>query len=510
MGELAFIFNAMASGLAHVFSLSVFPIMLLGIIIGMILGLIPGLGGLIGFALLIPFAITMEPVTGLAFLLGMSAVTTQTDTIPAVILGVPGTSAAMATSLDGYPMAKRGEAGRALCASYYASIFGTVVTAGLFILLLPVLRSIIFSIGQPEFFMLIMMGLMLAGALAGNSLVRGLTMAAAGLLLSMITDETSIGEARFAFGFVYLWGGLPLIPVVLGLFAIPEVIDLARTNRTISATSVDTRVSGLKQGLVDVVGNWWLVIKASTLGSIAGFIPGLGGQVAEWMAYGAAVSSDKDPNSYGKGNVRGVVAAEAGTAAQKPGALIPTLVFGIPGNGGMALVLAVLMMLEVTPGPEMVTGKLDITFGMIWIIIIANIIAAVIALGLQRWLILLCYLRPAILVPMVLGTMLVGATMANQAYGDVVVFVIFGILGYLFKHTDWPRVPLIMGLIMGGLAERYLFLSIDLHGFNWLTDRPIVWVIALVTFVIVFLPPILRNYRSKKIQKSNDLGVIKK
>ena len=151
-----------------------------------------------------------------------------------------------------------------------------------------------------------------------------------------------------------------------------------------------------------------------------------------------------------------------------------------------------------------------VLIGMIWIIIIANIIAAVIALGLQRWLILLCYLRPAILVPMVLGTMLVGATMANQAYGDVVVFVIFGILGYLFKHTDWPRVPLIMGLIMGGLAERYLFLSIDLHGFNWLTDRPIVWVIALVTFVIVFLPPILRNYRSKKIQKSNDLGVIKK
>ena len=158
MSELVFIFNAMFSGLEHVFSWSVFPIMLLGIVIGMVLGLIPGLGGLIGFALLIPFAVTMEPVTGLAFLLGMSAVTTQTDTIPAVILGVPGTAAAMATSLDGYPMAKRGEAGRALCASYYASIFGTIVTAGLFILLLPVLRSIIFSFGQPEFFMLIMMG----------------------------------------------------------------------------------------------------------------------------------------------------------------------------------------------------------------------------------------------------------------------------------------------------------------------------------------------------------------
>lgn len=498
MTEAAFILNAAFAGILHVFSWPVFPMMMIGIFVGMFLGLVPGLGGLIGFALLIPFAITMEPVTGIAFLLGMSAVVTQTDTIPAVILGVPGTSAAMATSLDGYPMAKRGEAGRALCASYYASIFGTIVAAGLFMILLPILRKVIFAFGQPEFFMLVMMGLMLTGALAGKSLARGLIMAAAGLLLSMITLETSIGAPRFAGDIVYLWEGVPLIPVVLGLFAIPEVIDLARRGSAISGgATVDTRVSGLRQGLVDNLVNWWLIIKASSLGALAGFIPGLGGQVAEWMAYGAAVASDPKPESYGKGNVRGVIAPEAGTAAQKPGALVPTIVFGIPGNAGMALTLAVFLILGLTPGPEMITTKLDITFGMIWVIVVANIIAAILALGLQKWLILLCYLRPTILVPMVLGTMLVGSTMANQSFGDVVLFACFGFLGYLFKHTDWPRVPLIMGLIMGGLAERYLFLSVDLHGFGWLTERPLVWVIGLVTFGAVFMPPIMRFYRGR-------------
>lgn len=481
--------------------------MMVGILVGMFLGLVPGLGGLIGFALLIPFAITMEPLTGISFLLGMSAVVNQTDTLPAVILGVPGTSAAMATSLDGYPMAKRGEAGRALCASYYASIFGTIVAAGLFIILLPILRSVIFAFGQPEFFMLVMMGLMLTGALAGKSLSRGLIMASFGLLLSMVTLETSIGAPRFTFDIVYLWEGIPLIPVVLGLFAIPEVIDLARRNVTISGATVDTRVSGLKQGLIDNLVNWWLICKSASLGALAGFIPGLGGQVAEWMAYGTAVASDKDPNSFGKGNVRGVIAPEAGTAAQRPGALVPTVVFGIPGNAGMALVLAVFLILGLTPGPDMITTKLDITFGMIWVIIVANIIAAILALCLQKWLIMICYLRANILVPMVLGTMLVGATMANRSFGDVMVFVAFGVLGYLFKHTDWPRVPLIMGLIMGALAERYLFLAVNLHGFKWLTDRPLVWVIGLVTFVSVFLPPILRKYRSIKQKRTERLEV---
>ena len=501
MGEFAFILTAAGAGLAQVFTGDIFPMMLVGIFVGMFLGLVPGLGGLVGFALLIPFSLSMEPLVGIAFLLAMSAVTTQTDTIPAVILGVPGTAAAMATSLDGYPLAKKGQAGRALCASYYASIFGTLVATALFLLFLPILRAVIFAFGQPEFFMLVMLGLILAGSLAGNSLARGLIMAGFGLLLSTVTLETSTGEPRFAGDILYLWEGVPLLPVILGIFAIPEVVDLARRKISISATAYDTRVSGLWWGLKDCIENWWLIIKAGTLGTVAGFIPGLGGQFAEWLAYGSAVASDKDPSTFGKGNIRGVIAPAAGTAAQKPGALIPTLTFGIPGNGGMAIVLGVFLILGLRPGPEMVTTKLDSTMMMVWVIVVANVVAAILALLLQKWLVLLCYLRSSVIVPLVIGTMMVGATMANQSFGDVILFFIFGVLGYVFKHADWPRVPLIMGLIMGKLAEQYLFLSTNLHGFKWLTDRPIVWVIAVVIVAVVVVPAIKRAWYSNKRQQ---------
>jgi len=500
--ELSFILTAAGVGLAQVFTWQIFPMMLVGILVGMFLGLVPGLGGLVGFALLIPFSLTMEPLVGISFLLGMSAVTTQTDTIPAVILGVPGTAAAMATSLDGYPLAKKGQAGRALCASYYANIFGTLVATALFLIFLPILRAVIFAFGQPEFFMLVMLGLILAGSLAGKSLARGLILAGFGLLLSMVTLETSTGEPRFAGDIIYLWEGIPLLPVILGVFAIPEVVDLARRRTTISETSYDTRVSGLWWGLKDCLENWWLIIKAGTLGTVAGFIPGLGGQVAEWMAYGTAVASDEDPGSYGKGNIRGVIAPEAGTAAQKPGALIPTITFGIPGNAGMAIVLGVFLIHGLRPGPEMVTTKLDSTMMMVWVIVVSNVVAAALALAMQKWLILLCYLRSTIMVPLVLGTMLVGATMANQSFGDVVLFLAFGVFGYVTKHADWPRVPLIMGLIMGKLAEQYLFLAINLHGFKWLTDRPIVWVIAAITLAVVVIPAIKRHRKANSLKNS--------
>ncbi|WP_417721418.1 tripartite tricarboxylate transporter permease [Salipiger sp.] len=495
MEEARLILGAATSGFEVLLSWQVFGMMMVGTLVGMFVGLVPGLGGLIGLALLVPFAVTMEPISGLAFLLGMVTVTTQTDSIPAILLGVPGTSAAMATTLDGYPMAKRGEAGRALSASYFASIFGTIVAAGLFMVMLPFLRQIVFAFGQPEFFMLILLGLLLTGTLAGGSALRGGMMAGAGILLAMVTIETSTGLPRMAGEILYLWDGIPLIPVVLGLYAIPEMIDLARRGSTIAEGSPIKGFEGLRQGLADTVGNAWLVVKASTLGAIAGFIPGLGGQVAEWMAYGAAVNSDPDPQSFGKGNVRGVIAPEAGTAAQKPGSLIPTVAFGIPGNAAMAILLSVLIVYGLVPGPEMIGEKLDVTFGMIWVMLAANVIGAAIALLLQRWLVRLCYIRASLMVPVILGTMLVGATMEHQSFGDVLVFLVMGLFGYLFKHADWPRVPLIMGLIMGGLAERYLFLSVNLHGWGALTDRPLVWVIGLVTFASVFMKPLYRRLR---------------
>ena len=496
MSEVAFIANAFLNGFISVFEVSVFGAMMVGIVAGMIVGLIPGLGGLIAQILLIPFALQMEPLHAYVMLLGVYAVTTQTDSIPAVLLGVPGTAAALATSLDGYPMAKRGEAGRALCASYYASIFGTLVAAGIFILFLPGLRALVLNFSSPEFFTMILLGLVMAGSLSGKSPSRGLLMGGLGLIISMIGQAPASGDTRFAGEILYLWEGMPLIPVVLGIFAIPEVVDLAIRNTTIASTNAGEKVSGIVTGFVDCLQNWWLIIKCSVIGVVTGFIPGLGGAVAEWMSYAAAVTSDKDPDSFGNGNVRGVIAPETGTASHKPGAIIPTVAFGIPGNNAMAILLVVFVMLGLRPGPDMLDQQLDLTFTMVSVVIIGNIVAALLALILQRWLVKLCFIRANLLVPFILAAMIVGASFTRLSFGDIIVFVLAGTLGYVFKHADWPRVPLVMGLIMGRIAEPYLFSTIDRYGYEWLYTRPIVMVL-IVFICMVLSAPYWRKWRSQ-------------
>ena len=488
---------AAIDGLFILFTPKVFLFMMIGILLGMFFGLVPGLSGLSGLGLLIPFAIGQPPEVAFAFLLGMLAVTTQTDTIPAVLIGVPGTAAAQATYLDGYPMAKRGEAGRALSASYLASILGTVVSVVIFILFLPVLRALIDEFAAPEYFIMAALGLVMAGSLAGTSLLRGLAMAAMGLLISTVGFAENTGFPRYdVFEWTYLWDGIPIIPLVLGLFAIPEIIDLL-TRRTTIAGGGMSSAGGVYDGISDTLENWWLVVKCGTIGTICGMIPGLGGLVAEWFGYGHAVSSAKDPSMFGKGDVRGVIAPETATAAQKPGAILPTVAFGIPGNAAMAIMMGVFFIVGLKPGPNMLNEQLDITFLMVWTVVLGNIIAAVICLGLQRWMVLICYIRPTVLAPVILGFMVVGATLATRDFGDIIIFALFGALGYIFKVTDWPRVPLIIGIVLGGLAERFLFISVDAYGAIWLWDRPIVVIVEVAMVVIIALPLYRKYFRSQ-------------
>ena len=490
---------AVLDGLLLMFTLKTFLFMMVGIVAGMFFGLVPGLSGLSGLGLLLPFAIGQPPEVAFPFLLGMFATTTQTDTIPAVLIGVPGTAAAQATVLDGYPMAQKGEAERALSASYLASILGSIVAAIIFIAFLPILRPLIDEFAGPEFFMMAMLGLIMAGSLAGTSLLRGLTMAGFGLIISMVGFAPNTGFARFDFDWSYLIDGIPLVPIVLGMFAVPEVIDLLVSRSTIA--SQQSSSGGRMTGVADAFKNWWLVIKCGTIGTVCGMIPGLGGLVAEWLGYGHAVQSAKDSSQFGKGDVRGVIAPESATAAQKPGGILPTVAFGIPGNGPMAVMLGVFLIVGLRPGPEMLRENLNITFLMVWVTVAANIIAAILAFGLQRWLVKICYIRATILAPIVLAFMIVGATLATRDFGDVLIFGIFGLLGYIFKHADWPRVPILIGLVLGNLAETYLFITVERYGVEWLWQRPIVFII-LVMIILSFLLPLYRKYRHKKGEES--------
>jgi putative tricarboxylic transport membrane protein len=492
MTEFSEIFAAFWAGLHILFTWPVFSAMMVGVISGMIVGLIPGLGGLVAHILLIPFALQMDTVPAIAMLLGVYAVISQTECIPAVLLGVPGTVNSMATTLDGYPMSKRGEGGRALSAAHFAVICGTVMASVIFVMVLPILRAIVTRFSSPEFLMMMILGLVIASTLTGRSKARGLLMAGVGLMLSTVGQAPGSGDPRYVGPFLYLWEGVPMIPILLGLFGVPEVLDLAARNKTIATqgNQVITMTTGLWEGTRDVLVNMWLVIRCSVIGVTTGFIPGLGGTAAEWMSYATAVGSDKDKASYGRGNVRGVIAPEVGVAAHMPAAIVPTVAFGIPGNPPMAVLMGVFIILGVRPGPEMLTTRLDQTFMMINTVTVAGFIAAALCLFFQRWLAQLCFVRASLIVPFVMAAMFVGAGFFRLSMGDIGFFAAAGLIGYVFKHLDWPRVPLVMGLILGHSAEPYFFASIDRYGATWLYERPIVLVLEALIILVLFAGPL--------------------
>ena len=367
-------FEAVTDGLLLVLQWPAPGYLLLGVVLGMFFGAGPGLSGLVGMAILLPFTFGMEPGSAFAFLLGMYAVTTTADTLASVLLGVPGTAASQATILDGYPLAQKGEAARALGAAYTVSMIGGVLGAIVLALSIPIVKPLILSFAEPEFFMLAVLGLTMVGALSGGSIYKGMASACLGLLLAMVGYSAFGGIPRYTFDQNYLLDGLPLVPLVLGLFALPEMIDLAARGKSISR--VATAGSGMMDGVKDAWRHSWLGIRCTAIGVYVGMLPGLGGSIVDWVAYGHAVQSAKDKSGFGKGDIRGVIAPEAANNAMKGGALLPTIAFAIPGSASMAILLSAFLVQGLEPGPNMLTSRLDISFSLVWTLAIANVVGA--------------------------------------------------------------------------------------------------------------------------------------
>ena len=348
--------------------------MLLGIVVGLGVGILPGLGGIAGMSLLMPFVYGMDPVSAIALLIGMVAVIPTGDTFTSVLMGIPGSSASQATVLDGYPLAKKGQAARALSAAFSASlmggVFGAVVLTG-FVL---VAKPLILLFSTAELFMFAVLGLSVVGVLAGASIVRGVAACGLGIMFGAIGAAPATGESRFDLNLDYMQDGIPLALMGLGLFAIPELADLIRRQSSIASGS--TLGSGWLQGVKDTFRHWFLVLRCSTLGTIIGAIPGLGGGVVDWIAYGHVVQTTKDASQFGKGDIRGVIAPESANNALQGGALMPTLLFGIPGSGSMAVFLGGMVLLGMQPGPSMVTTDLGLTYTIAWTLAIASIVGA--------------------------------------------------------------------------------------------------------------------------------------
>ena len=466
-----------------------------GVLIGLCLGVIPGLGGIVGMALLLPFTFDMDPYSAFAFLLGMGSVTTTSDTIPAVLFGVPGTTGSAATILDGHPLAKQGQAGRAFGAAYSASLIGGVFGAFLLAISIPVLRPIMLYLGSPELLSFSIFGLSMVAVLSGSAPLRGLAIAGFGLLIAMIGSDPQTGTLRWTMGTLYMWDGMPLVPITLGLFALPELADMAIAKRTIARDAkLDSR-SGQWEGVKDTLRNWWLVLRCSWLGAGLGAVPGLGAAVIDWIAYGHAARTEKGADeSFGKGDIRGVIASESSNNAKEGGALVPTIAFGVPGSASMAILLGAFLIHGLVPGPNMLTSNLDVTYTIVWSVALANILGAGICFMFSDQFAKIAIIRQPVITPLILAVIFVGAFQGSRQWGDLYTLLFFGVLGWGMKRLDWPRPPLILGVVLGDIVERYLFISVERYGADWLT-RPIV-AAMLALAALGLLRPLWRELRT--------------
>jgi len=501
------VIDALLEGLLLVLQWKAFSFMLLGIGIGFWVGLLPGLGGVTTLALLLPFIYAMKPVEGFAFLLGMHSVVATTGDITSVLFGIPGEGTTAATILDGHAMAKKGEAGRALGAALASSLVGALVGAAALALAIPVVRPLVLAFGSPELFMIAIVGIAFIASLSaqgGRGMLRGFLAGGVGLLVAMVGQDPQAGIARFTFDSLYLWSGLDLVPVLIGIFAIPEIIDLVVRGTSIAGDMPKGRLNqGALEGVKDTFRHFGLTIRCSLIGTFIGIMPGLGGAVAQWLAYGHAAQSARsaeEREGFGRGDVRGVLGPGAANNSKEGGALIPTVAFGVPGSSSMAILLGGFFLLGLVPGPDMLTTHLTVTFSMVWTIVVANIITVVVCFLFLNHLAKLTLVRGHFLIPVILVLIFIGSYSSNNHYGDLLLMLFFGALGYLMVAGGWPRAPFVLGLVLGKIVENYLYISVARYEFAWLT-RPIVLVLMALAVAAILYPLIVARRSGSRSEK---------
>ncbi len=478
----------------------------IGCVLGLVLGILPGIGGLAGTAMLLPFTFSMDPYTAFAFLLGLASTTATGDPIPAVMFGVPGGAGSAATVLDGLPMAKRGEAGRALSACYMSSMMGGIFGAALMAISIPILRPLMLSFGSPEMLALAVFGISTVSVLSGRAPLKGISAAGLGIMLAMIGSDPQTGTLRWTMDSLYLWEGMKLLPLVLGIFALPELADLMISRTAISSDNKITIKGGMLQGARDCFKHWWLIVRCSWIGAFFGAVPGIGGSIIDWLAYGHALKTEKGAReTFGKGDVRGLIASEASNNAKEGGALVPTVAFGIPGSAGMAILLGAFLIHGLVPGPDMLTKNLKFTYSMVWSVALANVLGAGLCYLFSSQFAKLATLRYSLILPSVLAIIYIGAFEGSRNWGDLYSLLAFGLLGWTMKQLKWPRPPFILGFVLGDILERYLFISMERYGTEWLIPTSwdsVRWAVLIIfaAAILSLLKPVYETIRSKGLR----------
>lgn len=462
--------------------------------IALVSGMMPG-GGLPFLIVVLSFATELDPFIALPVVIGYMAANDLTEPIPSILLGIPGARSSQATILDGYPLARQGYAGYALGASYMSSLIGGIVGGIALFAVLPFARELLRLFGSPEFFLLSLLGIAAVGVVSAGAVVKGLLTASFGLLIGLIgfVNVSGDGALRATFGLEYLYDGVHIVPVVVGLFAIPEIADLVISNTPVAKQRLSEMLAegnkDVYKGMRESLRHKWLIVRSSLIGVFIGAMPGLGPTPAHWLAYAQARQTEPGArDTFGTGDIRGVIAPEASNNSTDGGVLMPTLLFAIPGSAPMAIVLGFLFIVGIQPGPQMVDPEkhLNLTMSLVYVIVLANIVVVPIVLRFSPLLTKVAAVPPLVLAPVVIGVVTLSAFQANLDISDLVVVLVFATLGIFMKAYGWPRPPILIAIVLAGPLEKFMSISIQSRGISMVWQPAFIGIIIFVTAAVYF------------------------
>jgi putative tricarboxylic transport membrane protein len=474
------------------------PYVMLMVLLGILVGALPGISGSTTIALMLPMTIAMGPIPSICFLGAIYCAANFGGSITAIMVNAPGDPSASATALEGYKMAEKGQAGLALGMSAVSSAIGGIFSILVLIVAAPMLARAAYSFGPPEYFALALFGLSMCAAIGGDSAVKNLIAAALGLLIATVGMDLTTGVERYAFGLYELSDGIGFVPVLIGLFAVGEMLDQAarRVGRAKIIHLDAARVPGWAE-FRKCNRSIWI---GSGLGTFIGALPALGATTAALIGYNETKRWSKHQDEFGKGSIEGVAGPEAANNAAVGGSMVPTLALGIPGSATTAIILAGLIVQGVRPGPHLFTEQPTLLYAVFASMLAANLFYLVMGLSMAKLFARISLIPPAILWPSVFVLSVIGAYGPNQSMGDVVIMLVAGVVGFLFRRTGFSPAPLIMGLVLGGLVEETLKQSLIIFGddVSGFLGRPIALAIFGVTAAGLLWPVVAGLVRLRR------------
>ena len=488
-------------GLQTVASVNVLLFLVVGCVVGLVIGALPGLTGNMAIALMVPMTFGMEPSVGLAFLAAIYCSSIYGGSISAILLGIPGTISSFATTLDGYPLAKKGKAGLALGTSTMASVFGGLFSAIVLMFLTPVLAEVALKFGPGEYFAVSLLGIACITSISGDNIPKGLLSGMIGLLIAVIGMDPQNGYPRLTFGNMNLLSGIGLVPSLIGLFGVVSVLKTAEACKRVKTNNTMPEVDNVWIGWKECFRQLPTWIRGSVIGTIVGIIPGAGTNVATFMAYDMEKKMSKDPDSFGKGNVIGVAAPNNAVTG---GSLVPLLALGVPGNSTSALFLGAIMIHGMRTGPVFFTEHPDVIYGLFIAIIIANIIMAPLGIFILRYMKTILSVPEELLAGIILAFCVTGVFAIATNPFDVLVLIIFGLIGYFCYKFKIPTAPMIVAMVLGSMTENNLRQALVASKGSWdfLYKQPITLTVLIIAVGSFFFPFIAAKVKKMKAAKA--------